>query len=109
MTYYDVYVARADDPAYTRELDAQRDRNETNCPDALSPVIYDRDCFHRIRAMAGSSEVLGMQSDWGCWVAIVNGKQAREFFKGVSIPDDMAEFVESLQDDILYALVALET
>ena len=107
MTFYDVYIASADDPAYTNEL--ERDPNVGNSPEPISPVVYDRDCFHRIRAMAGSSEVLGMQSDWGCWVAIVNGKQARGFFKGVSIPDDMAEFVESLQDDILYALVALET
>ena len=107
MTYYDVYIARADDPAYTNEHG--RDRNVGNFPEALSPVIYDRECFHRICSMAGHGEVLGMQADWGCWVAVVNGKQAREFFKGVSIPDDMAEFLESVQGDKLYALVALET
>ena len=109
MTYYDVYVARADDPAYTRELDPWRDRNTTNCPVALSPIIYDRDCFRRIRAMAGSSEVLGMQSDWGCWVALVNGAQALKFFRDADIPQEMENFLQTLKDDQLYALVALET
>ena len=42
MTFYDVYIARADDPAYTRELDPWRDRNLANSPDALSPVLYDQ-------------------------------------------------------------------
>ena len=107
MTYYDVYIARADDPAYTNEL--ERDPNVGNSPEALSPVIYDRDCFHRIRAMAGSSEVLGMQTDWGCWVSIVNRAQALEFFRDADIPQEMENFLQTLKDDQQYALVALET
>ena len=105
MTYYDVYIARADDPAYTRE---DGDWNG-NCPDALSPALYDRDCFHRIVSMVGNGGVPGKQTDWGCWVVIVDKIQILKFFKDVRIPQEMAEFLRSLKDDQLYALVACET
>ena len=58
MTFYDVYIARADDPAYTRE-DGDWSGNS---PDALSPVLYDRDCFHRICRMVAKGEIPGKQS-----------------------------------------------
>jgi hypothetical protein len=109
MTFYDVYIARADDPAYTRELDPWRDRNLANSPDALSPVLYDLNCFHRIVDMVGNGEVPGKQTDWGCWMAIADRKQVLEFFKDVRIPEEMAEFLQSLKDDQSYALVACES
>ena len=105
MTFYDVYVARADDPAYTRE----GDWNVGNFPNALSPVLYDRNCFYRISDMVQRGEVSGKQTDWGCWMVIVDKTQVLEFFRDVHIQKEMLDFLESLKDDQNYALVALET
>ena len=104
MTYYDVYVARADDPAYTRE-DGDWDGN---FPVALSPALYDRQCFDHIIGLIHNNEVPGKQTDWGCWVGIVNKVKILDIFKDVRDPE-MTEFLKSLKGDQLYAVVALET
>jgi len=109
MTFYEVYVARADDPAYTRELDPCLDQNEIGCPDALSPVSYGRDGFYRIYRMVKNEELPGKQTDGGCWVAIVDKSQALGFFKDVSLSRQMASFLQTLKDDRRYALVARES
>ena len=51
----------------------------------------------------------GKQTDWGCLMAIADRKQVLKFFKDVHIPEEMAEFLQSLKDDQLYALVACES
>jgi len=99
MTWYDVYVGQADDPAVTTEVS---DPNAHNCPDPISPVLYDRNVFDRIVKIGG-------QTDWGCWVAIVDKAQVLEVFKNASGRGEIAGFLETLKDDQKYAVVARET
>jgi hypothetical protein len=99
MTWYDVYVARADDPAFTRSAPGPSDHN---CPDPISPVLYDRDCFDRI-------VMIGEQMDWGCWVRVVDKSKILEIFENVSGSREMADFLDSLGDTKQYAVVARET
>jgi len=104
LTFYDVYIAQSDDPSYTKD-----DGDWSgNAPAALSPVLYDRNRFHRICDMVAQGELPGKQTDWGCWVVIVDKKQVLDFFKDVQIPRQMAEFLKSLKDSQSYALVARE-
>ena len=55
MTWYDVYVARAGDPAFSNE---SGNPSAHNCSDPISPVLYDRACFVRVVE-------IGEQLDWG--------------------------------------------
>ena len=58
--------------------------------------------------MVAKGEMPGKQTDWGCWVVIVDKKQALDFFNDVRISQEMAKFLQSLKDDQSYALVASE-
>lgn len=99
MIWYDVYVARAGDPAFSNE---SSNPSAHNCPDPVSPVLYDRACFDRVVE-------IGEQLDWGRWARVVAKAKVVEIFGHVRGERRMAEFLRTLEDNKRYAAVARET
>ena len=107
MTYYDLYVADIDDP-YLKQGDANW---SGNCPGGLKGgLIYcknDIDAFNRVLGMIGDT-IPGEQTDWGCWVGKVTKAELRSILKEIGASMRHG-FLENLEDDKTYLLVARES
>lgn len=107
MTYHDLYVADVDDP----NLKQDGGNWSGNCPGGLEGgLIYCKDdiaAFNKVLGMIGTT-IPGEQTDWGCWVGKVSKDELRTILNEVGAWMNHG-FLETLDDDKTYLLVARET
>lgn len=118
--FLDVYIGDLDDPDFSWD---DGDWNG-NCPKRKSPFFPPQAPFSNLIDMIKQGRFEGKQVDWGGWVAKVKKEQILKFIEEY-YPDDwynrnfylphildqmkeLKRFVEKLDPDKQYALVASE-
>jgi len=124
MSILDVYIGDLDDPIFKLE-DWNGNFNLNNSPKNLSGWFPPDNPFWEIIKKIDTGEFKGNQTDYGCWVAVLTGKEINayvaEFYKDYEKRNDgvmrhladkwlkLEEFVKTLDDNKEYGLVAYES
>ena len=121
MSYLDIWIGDFDDPDFSWDGENWA---IGNIPTRKSPLFSSSDAFFKLINDIESGKLVGKQTDWGGFTAKATKSQIKEFFKefytndetekgrGTTIDpltDNFMVFVESLDDNKIYALVAAET
>ena len=123
MSYEDVWIGDLDDPHFSWD---GANWDIANVPRRLSPFFPPRAPFSKLINAIEHGRFVGKQTDWGGWVAKATKAQIQEFIKEAYAEDETYErrdpvlghlydwmqellaFVNALDDEKLYALVAAE-
>lgn len=121
MSFLNVYIGDLSDPKFSWE----NGNWDGNIPTRTSPFFPTRTAFSKLIDMIEEGKLEGKQTDWGGWTAKATKEQIKLFFEETSREyvkqqdpkffqhlidnyNDLVKFIDNLEPDKEYALVACE-
>lgn len=121
MTFFDVYVGELEDPGF-KWVGGDWNGNSPRAVVGLLPSISRDEPFRKVQHLIHTGDLVGKQTDWGCWVAIASRAKLLQLIdewygdkpvylmyeKDTESGPDIRELISQLQSKD-YALVAMES